>query len=87
MVLSHAAIAGALAGLTLGLANYVIALRVIGGAVAREAGQGGELVGLSLVTARMKRIRTALLGCAFILLPAVGFALGSTLGTDTGAVQ
>ena len=87
MAVSHAALTGALAGLGLGLAEYVIVLRVIGGAVAREAGQGGELSGLSLVGDRMKRIRTALLGCAFFLLPAVGFAIGSTFGTDTGAVQ
>jgi hypothetical protein len=29
----------------------------------------------------------ALLGCAFFLLPAVGFALGSAFGSDAGSVQ
>jgi hypothetical protein len=58
-----------------------------GGAVSREAAQGGELTGLPLVTVGMRRIRLALLGCAFFLLPAVGFALGSAFGSDAGSVQ
>ena len=87
MSISNAATVGALAGLALGLAEYVIVLRVIGGTVAREAAQGGDLDGLSFVSTRLRKIRTALLGCAVVLLPAVGFALGSTFGTDTGSVQ
>jgi hypothetical protein len=87
MAVSNAALIGALSGLALGLVEYVIVLRIIGGAVSREAAQGGELTGLSLVTAGMRRIRMALLGCAFFLLPAVGFALGSAFGSDAGSVQ
>ena len=87
MVVSHAALIGALSGLALGLVEYVIVLRIIGGAVSREAAQGGELTGLVLVTSGMRRIRVALLGCAFFLRPAVGFALGSAFGSDAGSVQ
>ena len=68
MVVSHAALIGALSGLALGLVEYVILLRIIGCAVSREAAQGGELTGLTLVSASMRRIRMALLGCAFFLL-------------------
>jgi hypothetical protein len=67
--------------------EYVIVLRLIGRAVAIEAAQGGEMEGVALVTRRMRQVRVALLGCAFVLLPAVGFALGSTFGSDTGYVQ
>ena len=87
MAIPHTALIGALSGLALGLVEYVIVLRMIGGAVSREAAQGGELTGLSLVTSGMRRIRVALLGCAFFLLPAVGFALGSAFGSDAGSVQ
>jgi len=87
MITTNAALFGALAGLTLGLVEYVIVLRLIGRAVAIEAAQGGEMEGVALVTKRMRQVRAALLGCAFVLLPAVGFALGSTFGSDTGYVQ
>jgi hypothetical protein len=87
MITTNAALFGALAGLTLGLVEYVIVLRLIGRAVAIEAAQGGEMEGVALVTKRMRQVRVALLGCAFVLLPAVGFALGSTFGSDTGYVQ
>ena len=87
MFTTNAALFGALAGLTLGLVEYVIVLRLIGRAVAIEAAQGGEMEGVALVTKRMRQVRVALLGCAFVLLPAVGFALGSTFGSDTGYVQ
>ena len=87
MITTNAALFGALAGLTLGLVEYVIVLRLIGRAVAIEAAQGGEMEGVALVTRRMRQVRVALLGCAFVLLPAVGFALGSTFGSDTGHVQ
>jgi len=87
MITTNAALFGALAGLTLGLVEYVIVLRLIGRAVAIEAAQGGEMEGVALVTRRMRQVRVALLGCAFVLLPAVGFALGSTFGSDTGYVQ
>ena len=87
MITTNAALFGALSGLTLGLLEYVIVLRLIGRAVAIEAAQGGEMEGVALVTKRMRQVRVALLGCAFVLLPAVGFALGSTFGSDTGYVQ
>ncbi len=87
MITTNAALFGALAGLALGLLEYVIVLRLIGRAVAIEAAQGGEMEGVALVTKRMRQVRVALLGCAFVLLPAVGFALGSTFGSDTGYVQ
>jgi len=87
MITTNAALFGALAGLTLGLVEYVIVLRLIGRAVAIAAAQGGEMEGVALVTRRMRQVRVALLGCAFVLLPAVGFALGSTFGSDTGYVQ
>ena len=87
MITTNAALFGALSGLTLGLLEYVIVLRLIGRAVAIEAAQGGEMEGVALVTRRMRQVRVALLGCAFVLLPAVGFALGSTFGSDTGHVQ
>jgi len=87
MITTNAALFGALSGLTLGLLEYVIVLRLIGRAVAIEAAQGGEMEGVALVTRRMRQVRVALLGCAFVLLPAVGFALGSTFGSDTGYVQ
>jgi hypothetical protein len=87
MLTSNAPLFGALAGLTLGLVEYVIVLRLIGRMVAHEAGQGGELDGLALVTRRMRHVRVALMGLAFVFLPAVGFALGTTFGSDTGYVQ
>ena len=87
MQVSQSAINGALAGLVLGLAEYLIVLRMIGSALAREAGQGGELSGLAMVRRRMRGIRLVLLGSGFVVLPALGFLFGSTLGPEMGSVQ
>ena len=87
MQVSSAAIHGALAGLVLGSAEYVIVLRLIARALSREAGQGGELTGLDGVRRRLRNIRLALLGSGFVVLPALGFLLGSTLGPEMGSVR
>ena len=87
MQVTHAAIKGALAGLALGAAEYVIVLRLIGRALSREAGQGGDLAGLEMVRRRLRKIRLALLGSGFVILPALGFFLGSTLGPEMGSVR
>jgi hypothetical protein len=87
MRVSDAALTGALAGLALGLAEYVIVLRMIGGALTREAKLGGELMGLDFVRRRMRGIKFALLGSGFVVLPALGFVLGSTLGPEMGSVR
>ena len=46
-----------------------------------------QLDGVALVTRRMRHLRMTLMGVAFVFLPAVGFALGTTFGSDTGYVQ
>jgi hypothetical protein len=87
MQVTHAAIRGALAGLALGAAEYVIVLRLIGRALSREAGQGGSPDGIEAVRRRLQKIRYALLGSGFVVLPALGFLLGSTLGPEMGSVR
>lgn len=70
---------GALLGLCLGVAEYVIVLRMIGVAVGREARRDPANVDLEGFAARMRPIRIALLVGAFAVLPAVGYVAGRTL--------
>jgi hypothetical protein len=86
MVVNHPGLAGALGGLLLGLIEYVIATALMRRAVSREIAAGGDLPGLAVARARARTIRRALGGCAFLLLPALGFALGASLGHETGSV-
>ena len=81
MSVSHPALSGALGGLILGAAEYVIAMNVMRRAVAREVESGGDLPGTALVAARFIRIRRILAAFSFLLLPAVGCALGAALGS------
>ena len=77
---SHPAISGALGGLIIGAAEYVIAMGVMRRAVAREVEDGGDMPGMSFVAARFVKIRRALAAFSFLFLPALGFALGAALG-------
>ena len=77
---SHPGIFGALGGLILGLAQYIIAMGVMRRAVAREVEEGGDMPGLDLVATRFLRFRRVLAAFSFLFLPALGFALGAALG-------
>ena len=79
MTSSHA-FSGALGGLILGTAEYVIAMGVMRRAVAREVDEGGDLPGMKFVAIRFVTIRRALAAFSFLFLPALGFALGAVLG-------
>ncbi|MDB5509369.1 MAG: hypothetical protein JWL93_1838 [Hyphomicrobiales bacterium] len=70
---------GALLGLCLGVAEYVIVLRMIGAAVGREARRDPANVDFEGFGARMRPIRIAMLVGAFAVLPAVGYVAGRTL--------
>jgi hypothetical protein len=80
MTLSSPALAGALGGLAVGLVEYVTALRVIGRVLDREGAAGGDMPGLSALAGRMLVIRRGLAAVSFVLLPALGFALGAAFG-------
>lgn len=70
---------GAVAGLAFGLAEYVLVLRMIGRALAWEAKQEGEMPGLASIERRMRTVRFALMGFAFLVMPALGYAVGRML--------
>ena len=77
---THPALSGALGGLILGLAQYIVAMGVMRRAVAREVEEGGDMPGLGFVASRFVKIRRLLAAFSFLFLPALGFALGAALG-------
>jgi len=83
MTLSNAGLAGALIGLGFGLVEYVLALRIIGRMLSREAGaERPEQAGVERVQALMRPIRYALLAAAFIVYPAVGYIVGAPFASE-----
>ena len=87
MVIAHPGLMGALGGLAIGAAEFAIAMSVVRRVVAREVDEGGDLPGLGFVARRLRVVRNALAGFSFLALPALGFALGSTLGAQGGGVR
>jgi hypothetical protein len=83
MTFSNAGLAGALIGLGFGLIEYVLALRIIGRMLSREAGAGQpEQAGVDRVQSLMRPIRYALLAAAFIVYPAVGYIVGAPFASE-----
>jgi hypothetical protein len=78
-LLSNPGLLGALLGLCLGVAEYVIVLGMIGLAVGRAAKREPEKADFAGLGARMRKVRLALLVGAFGVLPAVGYVAGRTL--------
>ena len=85
MALAPAVIVGALGGLALGSAQFVIAMTFVRRALAREMAQDGERPGLAYVAARQQLLRKWLAGFSFLAMPALGCALGLTMGSHGGA--
>ena len=85
--MAHPGLAGALGGLAVGAAQYLIAVGVAKRALAREIGEGGDLPGLAELAARLRWTRGVLAGFSFLALPALGFALGSVLGSEHGGAR
>jgi hypothetical protein len=83
MTFSNAGLAGALIGLMFGLIEYVLALRIIGRMLSREAGvERPEQAGVDRVQALMRPIRYALLAAAFIVYPVVGYLVGAPFASE-----
>ncbi|MDF2115259.1 hypothetical protein PY365_06745 [Roseiarcaceae bacterium H3SJ34-1] len=83
LAVSNAGLAGALIGLMFGLVEYVLALRIIGRMLSREAGAGQpEQAGVDRVQALLRPIRYALLSAAFIVYPAVGYLVGAPFASE-----
>jgi cytochrome b561 len=83
MTFSNAGLAGALIGLGFGLIEYVLALRIIGRMLSREAGaEQPEQAGVDRVQALMRPIRYALLAAAFIVYPVVGYLVGASFASE-----
>ena len=87
MTMAHPGLVGAVGGLAIGFAQFIVAMGVARRVVAREINEGGDLPGLDVVAGRLRSMRNALAGFSFVALPALGFALGSALGTEGGGVQ
>jgi predicted membrane-bound spermidine synthase len=85
MALSHPGLTGAIGGLAMGAADFVIVLRVIRRVLAREMDEGGDLPGVDFVGRRYRALRNMLAGFSFVALPALGFVLGTALGSEGGA--
>ena len=85
MALSHPGLTGAIGGLAMGAADFVIVLRVIRRVLAREMDEGGDLPGVDFVGRRYRALRHMLAGFSFLALPALGFVLGTALGSEGGA--
>ena len=85
MALAPAVIVGALGGLILGSAQFVIAMTFARRALAREMAQEGETPGLAYVAARFRLLRNWLAGLSFLAMPALGCALGLTMGSHGDA--
>ena len=83
MTSAHPALTGALGGVIIGAAEYIIALGVMRRLIAREVDEGGDMPGMSFVATRFVKIRRALAAFSFLFLPALGFALGATLGAGS----
>jgi hypothetical protein len=83
MTLSNAGLAGALIGLGFGLIEYVLALRIIGRMLSREASvERPEQAGVDRVQALLRPIRYALLAAAFIVYPVVGYIVGAPFASE-----
>ncbi len=87
MSFAHPGLAGAIGGLAIGAAQFVIAMAVTRRVVAREIEEGGDMPGLGLLARRLRSARAALAGFSFVALPALGYALGSVLGSKVGGAQ
>jgi hypothetical protein len=83
MTFSNAGLAGALIGLGFGLIEYVLALRIIGRMLSREASvERPEQAGVDRVQSLMRPIRYALLAAAFIVYPVVGYIVGAPFASE-----
>jgi hypothetical protein len=83
MTFSNVGLAGALIGLGFGLIEYVLALRIIGRMLSREARvEQPEQAGVDRVQALMRPIRYALLAAAFIVYPVVGYIVGAPFASE-----
>ena len=85
MVVSDPGLSGALGGLVLGAVEFVVAMAVARRALAREMEEEGDMPGLAFVARRLRAMRNALAGFSFVALPALGYALGSSLAHNGGA--
>jgi hypothetical protein len=85
MTASDPGFSGALAGLALGAVEFVVAMAATRRVLAREMEEEGDMPGLAFVAGRLRSIRLALAGFSFVGLPALGYALGTTLAHNGGA--
>jgi hypothetical protein len=76
--MGNAATTGALIGLVVGGLHYFVTLAVMG-SVASRMQPGEDLPGLSTLSARLSRIKLAMLGVCFLVFPLVGYAAGAML--------
>ena len=72
---------GAIIGLVFGLVEYLLVARIIGRAMAAEAGRGVDLSGVDQVGKRMRPIKVALLLAAFVAMPTIGYVVGNNFGS------
>jgi hypothetical protein len=72
------ALTGAVAGLVLGLAEYVIVLRVMARTMAHAGTEA--MSGEGAAAARLGALKIALLACSFLVLPGIGYLAGSAFG-------
>jgi hypothetical protein len=84
MSLSNPGLVGAVGGLAVGLAQYVIATNVVRRVITREIEEGGDMPGMGALALRFRSMRRVLAGVSFLALPMLGFALGTTLGVEGG---
>jgi len=83
LAISNTGLAGALIGLMFGLVEYVLALRIIGRMLSREAGaEQPTQAGVDRVQALLRPIRYALLAAAFIVYPVVGYIVGAPFASE-----
>jgi hypothetical protein len=87
MATSNPGLMGAFGGLALGVAQYVIAMGVARRLLTREIEEGGDMPGMGFVAKRFRSMRNALAGFSFLVMPALGFALGSAFGSHDGGMR
>jgi hypothetical protein len=75
---SNPAVLGAIAGLVVGFAQYVIALRVMARLIAWEG--VGTVSAQEAAAARLGRLKLTLLAKSFLILPAIGYLAGLLVG-------